>query len=73
MVLIVQLVFNSIWFNPRWNYLIITFLMWALLASVHVTFLYFRIDVALIYLLGFAGQIVIVLWSFLAKTKRNPK
>ena len=72
-VLIVRLVFNSIWFNPRWNYLIITFLMWALLASVHVTFLYFRIDVALIYLLGFAGQIVIVLWSFLAKTKRSPK
>ena len=68
-VLIVKLVFNSIWFNPRHNYLIISALMWSILATVHITFLYFKINVALIYLLGVAGQIVIVLWSFIAKPK----
>lgn len=67
--LIVKLVFNSIWFNPRQNYLIISALMWSLLSAVHITFLYFGINVALIYLLGAAGQSVIVLWSFIKKPK----
>ena len=69
-VLIVKLIFNSIWFNPRHNYLIISILMWSLLAAIHITFLYFGIDVALIYLIGVAGQIVIVLWSFISKPKK---
>ncbi len=69
-VLIVRLVLNSIWFNPRHNYYIISALMWSLLAAVHITFLYFGMNVALIYLLGVAGQIVIVLWSFIRKPKK---
>ena len=68
-VLIVKLVFNSIWFNPRNNYFIISALMWSILAAIHITFLYFKINVALIYLLGIAGQIVVILWSFIKKPK----
>ena len=68
-VLIVKLVFNSLWFNPRNNYFIVSVLMWSLLAAIHITFLCFGLNVALIYLLGVAGQIVIILWSFI----RNPK
>ena len=67
--MIVKLVFNSIWFNPRRNYLIISAMIWSVLAAVHTTFLYFNINVALIYLLGVVGQIVVVLWSFIKKTK----
>lgn len=70
-VLIVRLVFNSIWFNPRHNYFIISALVWSILATIHITFLYFGINVALIYLLGVAGQIVIVLWSFIKKPKKQ--
>ena len=70
-VLIVRLVFNSIWFNPRHNYFIISALVWSILAAIHITFLYFGINVALIYLLGVAGQIVIVLWSFIKKPKKQ--
>ena len=66
-VMIVKLVFNSIWFNPRRNYYIISLLMWSLLVAIHITFLHFGTNVALIYLLGAAGQIVIVLWSFIRK------
>ncbi len=69
-VLIVKLVFNSIWFNPRHNYLIISALLWSILVSIHITFLYFNADVSLIYLLGVAGQIVIVLASFIKKPKK---
>lgn len=67
--LIIRLVFNSIWFNPRHNYVIISGLMWSVLAAVHITFLYFKINVALIYFLGAAGQIVIIMWSFIKKPK----
>lgn len=67
--LIIRLVFNSIWFNPRHNYVIISALMWSVLAAVHITFLYFKINVALIYFLGAAGQIVIIMWSFIKKPK----
>lgn len=70
-VLIVRLVFNSIWFNPRNNYYIISFLMWSILAVLHLTFLYFGINIALIYLIGAAGQAVILLWSRIGKPKRK--
>ena len=69
-VLIVKLVLNSIWFNPRHNYPIISAFMWSVLAAIHITFLYFKINVSLIYLLGVAGQIVIILWSFINKPKK---
>ena len=68
-VLIVKLVFNSIWFNPRHNYLIISALMWSIFAAIHITFLYFKVNVSLIYLLGVAGQIVIILCSYINKPK----
>ena len=69
-VLIIALVFNSVWFNPRTNYVIISGLMWSILAAIHMTFLYFRKSVFLIYLLGVAGQIVIILWSFIKKPRK---
>ena len=68
-VLIIKLIFNSIWFNPRHNYLIISALLWSILATIHITFLYFKINVSLIYLLGVAGQIVIVLASRIKKQR----
>ena len=68
-VLIVKLVFNSVWFNPRHNYLIISVLLWSILATIHITFLYFGINVSLVYFLGVAGQIVIILWSSIKKPK----
>ncbi len=69
-VLIVKLVFNSVWFNPRHNYYIVSGLMWSILAAVQITFLYFGINIALIYFVGVAGQIVIVLWSFIKKPQK---
>ena len=68
-VIITKLVLNTIWFNPRHNYFIISALVWSILAAIHITFLYFSIDVSLIYLLGVAGQVVIILWSYIDKPK----
>ena len=68
---IVWLVLNSVWFNRRRNFLIISLLMWSLLAAVHLTFWHFEINIALIYLLGVAGQAVILLWSRISRPKRQ--
>lgn len=72
--MIVVLVFNSVWFNTRQNYLIISLLMWSLLASIYLTLLPFGINVWQIFLLGIPGQIIIITWSqliFKPKSKIN--
>lgn len=61
--MIVWLVFNSLWFNRRINYLIISLLAWSILAAVHITFLPFGYNIWLIYMLGIPGQFIIILWS----------
>ncbi|MGM9596815.1 MAG: helix-turn-helix domain-containing protein [Eubacteriales bacterium] len=61
--MIVWLVFNSIWFNRRRNYLIISLLMWTLLAAVHITVLTFGYNIWPIYAPGIPGQIIIIMWS----------
>ena len=61
--LIVWLVFNSVWFVPRRNYLIVSLLMWAIVAAVHLSFLAFGKNIWLIYLVCLPGQLIILLWS----------
>lgn len=66
-VLVLRLIFNSLWLNPRHNYWIISALMWSILISVQISLWYFHIFVPVIYLLGIAGQILIILTAFLKK------
>lgn len=61
--LIVWLILNSVWFNRRINYIIISLLVWSILAAIHITLLLFGYNIWLIYLLGIPGQIIIILWS----------
>ncbi|MBQ8623948.1 MAG: helix-turn-helix transcriptional regulator [Oscillospiraceae bacterium] len=69
--MLLWLIFNSIWFNRRRNYLIISLLVWTLLAALHITFLICKINIWQIYLLGLPGQLVIFLWSRLNHVKSN--
>jgi transcriptional regulator with XRE-family HTH domain len=61
--MIVWLVLNSVWLNKKWNYLIISLLMWSVLAGVVITFLGFGMNIWKVLLLGIPGQIAIILWS----------
>ena len=61
--MIVWLVFNSIWFNRRRNFPIISLMMWTGLASVVLTLYAFGIGSWQLLLLGIPGQIAIWLWS----------
>lgn len=68
--MIVWLVFNSIWFDRRRNYLIISLLSWSVLLCVVVTLQLFRIWAWQLLLLGIPGQIIIFLWSRLQYRER---
>ena len=60
---IVWLVFNSIWFNRRWNYAIISLMMWSTLGSIVLTLYACNVGAWQILLLGIPGQLAICLWS----------
>ena len=70
--MVVWLIFNSIWFNKRRNFLIISFLMWSCLAALFISFLLFEINIWKILLIGVPGQIIILMWSRI-KSKKAEK
>ena len=62
--MILWLVMNSIWFDHRRNYVIISLLMWTVLGSVYVTIWQFAAYNAwIVFMLGIPGQAIIVMWS----------
>ena len=71
---IVWLTFNSMWFNRRRNFLIISLLMWSILISLHVSFVIFlNINIHIIPILGIPGQIIILFWSRLQLRRFEPE
>ena len=70
--IVVLLVFNSVWGNPRFNFAIISVLVWAALATVFLSILIIStINLWQIFLLGIPAQGIIVLWSGLKKTRKG--
>lgn len=62
--MIVWLVMNSIWFNARRNFAIISCLMWSVLIALHITLLAaVGLNLWLVYILGIPGQAIIFMWS----------
>lgn len=66
---IVLIVFNSIWGRSKWNFAIITVLVWSVLLTL---FLALRIErIWLIFVLGIPAQIIIILWSHIKRIKNK--
>ena len=62
--IIVWLVMNSVWFNARRNFLIVSLLLWSSLATLHLSILIFAgFNFYKVYLLGIPAQIIIIFWS----------
>lgn len=64
--MVVWLIFNSIWFNSRRNFLIISLLLWTLLAALFITLFVCNLSnirLWLIFVLGIPSQIIILFWS----------
>ncbi len=66
---IIILIFNSIWGKKRYNYLIVSILLWTLCLSVHLQFLNYTLW--LLYIVAIPTQIAIILASQL--TVKNKK
>lgn len=62
---IVLLVFNCIWGTTKWNFVIITGLVWSFLLSVYLTFL--SLNIWMVFIIGVPAQIIIILWSGIKK------
>ncbi len=70
--IVVLLVFNSVWGNKRFNFAIISVLVWAVLATVFLTVLIVSgLNLWQLFLLGIPAQCIIVLWSGLKKTGKG--
>ena len=68
---VVALVFNSIWFNRRWNFVIISLLIWSVLGALFVTFYQYKIWK--LFLIGIPAQLIVVLWSRLRPAREHEK
>ena len=61
---VILLIFNSIWGNPRRNFLIISVLIWSFLVCTYLTALvFFSANLPLMFIIGIPGQIIVGLWS----------
>lgn len=67
--MVVWLVFNSIWFNPHLNFIIVSLMIWSLLAALYLTFSMQGYKIWSILLLGIPVQVIIWMWSNLRKKK----
>ena len=63
------LIFNCIWGKRKYRYIILSVLMWSMLASFALQFMQYNIW--LIFILGAPGQIIIILISRLGYLKRK--
>lgn len=62
--LVVLLVLNSIWGNRRHNFIIISALIWTVLACVYISILVFiPLNMWLLFVIGVPAQIIVGLWS----------
>lgn len=61
--MVIWLIFNSVWFNRRRNFLIISLLMWSTLGALYLNLLMAGFNVWLLFALGIPGQIIILMWS----------
>ena len=68
LTMIVLLVFNSIWGNKKHNYVIISILVWSVLAFAY--FMLMKYNLFLIFLIGVPIQVMIILWSQI-KTRKS--
>lgn len=69
--MVVWLIFNSLWFNTKINYVIISLIMWTSLCALHISFLPFGFNFWILYVLGIPGQIIILLWSRMKYPKQS--
>lgn len=60
----VWLILNAIWFDPKRNFIIISALVWSVLACIYLSLLlYASYNAWLLFFIGVPAQIIVILWS----------
>lgn len=67
--IIVLLIFNGIWGKRKYIFILISILIWSVLASIFLTFLTFNYNLWAIFIIGIPLQIATILWSQLKKSQ----
>jgi len=62
---VVLLIFNSIWGAKKFNYFIISGIVWSILICLYLTML--KYNIWLVFIIGIPAQLIIYLWSRLHK------
>lgn len=70
---IIWLIFNSIWFNKRLNFTIISLLMWSSITVLYLAILGSGLNIWLLFALGIPGQAIIFLWSGIRISRKKVK
>lgn len=68
---IMMIIFNSVWFNPRYNFFYISILVWSFIAVLILSFLACGTNILPLAIVGIPGQIIIIMWSRLKFTSKN--
>ncbi len=70
---IVLIVFNGIWGKRPWTFVLVSVLVWSILAGLYLQFL--KYNIWSVFLIGAPAQIAILVWSRLrsSKIKKNQK
>lgn len=70
LTLVVLLIFNTIWGNRRYNFAIISFLIWTTLTCFFLSsLLFFNYSIWLVFVIGVPAQVIVFLWSGLRYQK----
>lgn len=70
---IVWLVLNSVWFNRRRNFFIVSLLLWAVLTALYLSIRDYSGKAWQLFLLGIPGQIITFFWSKIKTRTRKTK
>ena len=66
---IVLLVFNSIWGKRKYTFIIISVIIWVVLAALYLSFLTYNYNLWALFFIGIPLQIATILWSQLKKSQ----
>lgn len=66
---VVGIIFNSLWGKNKYNFLLISFFVWSIIACIYLQ--YIQYNLIPIFFIGIPVQIAIILWSGLKRNKRD--
>ena len=65
--MIIAIIFNSVWWKNKLNFVFISVLIWTLITSIYLQFI--KYNLIPLYFIGIPCQVAVLLWANIKKTK----